>query len=272
MLKLTADNYFSPTANAEYMSVSQYKSWLKCPANTLNWLNGGAAEEDSEALIVGRYVHAWAESPEAFGEFKSLYRDHIFNKKNEPYAQFKKADEMIACLDADPKVKWYLRGDKEVILTAPLFGAEWKIRADVDNDPLNYMLDLKTCKSISEFGWVWSEAESRNVKVSFVEEWQYMVQAAVYSEVERIARGRDSHKDFYMVAVSKEKTPDHALIDLTDPARIETELARIAENLPRILAVKSGTEPPRRCEHCEYCRKTKRVGSPVHYTELREAI
>ena len=107
--------------------------------------------------------------------------------------------------------------------------------------------------------------------MSFIEEWQYPIQVAVYSEVERLARNRDTYKDFYIVAVSKEKIPDHAIIDLTDPERRELELNRIKENLPRILAVKSGQEPPRRCERCDYCRRTKMVGRPVYYTELKEA-
>ena len=269
-MNLTPSNYHSKEANLFYMGSSQYKSWLKCEAHTLNWLNSGCADEDTDALMAGKYVHAWAQSPEAFENFKAINSGYIYNKKGEPYAPFKKADEMIECLQADPKIKFYMQGSHEVILTAQMFGVPWKVMIDVDNDPLNYLLDLKTTKSISEFGWVWSEAESRNVKVSFVEEWQYMIQAAVYSEVERIARGRAEHKDFYIIAVSKEKTPDHQIIDLTDPARISQELDKIAAALPRILAVKSGAEPPQRCEHCEYCRKTKRVGSPVHYTELKE--
>lgn len=110
--------------------------------------------------------------------------------------------------------------------------------------------------------------DGKNVKVSFVEQWGYMIQAAIYSEVERIARGRESHRDFLIVAVSKEKVPDHAIIDLTDPVRLQDELSKIEANLPRILAVKSGAEKPDRCECCDYCKATKRVGKIIHYTEL----
>jgi len=271
--KLTASNYHSPEANRLYMGVSQYKSWLKCEAATLNWLTTGAQDEDTDALMVGKYVHKWSEGPDAFAKFKAEHPEIISSRgatKGELKKDYKDADAMIACLEADPKIMFYLQGSKEVILTANLFGAPWKIMIDVDNDPLNYLLDLKTTKSISEWGWVWSPEENRNTKVSFIEEWQYMIQAAVYSEVERIARARDTRKDFYMVAVSKEKTPDHALIDLTDPDRVEAELQKISENLPRILQVKQGEIPPARCEHCDYCRATKKVDKIVHYTELRE--
>ena len=263
---LTKQNYFSPESNKKYMSVSQYKSWMECPAKTIHWLNPGEPEEETDALVAGRYVHSWAESPEAFAEFKLQNSAYIYNKKGEPYAPFKKADEMIEVLEADPKIRFYLNGTHETILTAELFGVPWKIMVDIDNDPLGYLADLKTAASITEFKY--DPRVGR--RVSFIEQWDYMIQAAVYSEVERIARDRDTHKDFYIIAVSKEKAVDHAIIDLTDPARIAEELALIEANLPRILLVKSGAEPPTRCECCAYCRGTKRVGRPVHYTELKE--
>lgn len=270
---LTADNYHSQLANNLYMGVSQYKSWMACEANTLNWLTSGESEEDTDALMVGKYVHKWSEGAEAFERFKANHPEIISSKgptKGELKSDYKKADEMISCLEADPKIMFYLQGNKEVILTAELFGCQWKIMIDIDNDKLGYLADLKTTKSISNWEWVWSEADNRSIKVSFIEEWQYMIQAAVYSEVERIARGRDNHKGFHIIAVSKEKTPDHAIIDLTDPVRIETELQKISANMPRILQVKAGVIPPTRCEHCNYCRSTKKVDKIVHYTELRE--
>lgn len=273
-MQLTSENYHSKEANLFYMGTSQYKSFKKCEASTMYWLTTGTKDEDTDALMVGKYVHKWSEGLEAFEIFKKENKDYIYNKKGEPFALFKRADEMISCLESDPKIKFYLQGNKETILTADLFGIPWKIMIDVDNDPLNYLLDLKTTKSISDWGWVWSESEGRNIKVSFIEEWQYMIQAAVYPEVERIARGRETRKDFYLIAVSKEKTPDHAIIDLTDVEqypRIDAELQKIAENLPRIIQVKTGVIPPIRCEHCDYCRATKKVDKIVHYTELREA-
>lgn len=268
-MQLTHSNYHSQAANMEYMGTSQYKSFLDCESNTMHWLTSGEPDEPTESCVQGNYVHAWNQG--TLDQFMVDYAGAIFNKKGEPYAPFKKADEMIATLEADPKIMFYLTGAKEVILTAELFGVQWKVMADVDNTDLNYLLDLKTTRSITEFGWAWNEAEGRNMKVSFIEEWQYLLQMAVYSEVERIARNRHTYKDFYIVAVSKENPPDHAIIDLTDPERRELELSKIREALPRILAVKSGQETPRRCERCDYCRRTKRVGSPVHYTELKEA-
>ncbi|CVK18494.1 PD-(D/E)XK nuclease-like domain-containing protein [Sporomusa sphaeroides] len=269
-MQLTAGNYHSQAANLHYMSVSQYKNWISCEAATLANLKGEYEPEDKTALLVGQYVHCWAEGPDALEKFICDHPEIISSKgptKGELKSEYRHADEMIACLANDPKVMFYLQGRKEIILTAEMFGIPWKVKIDVDNPGLNYLLDLKTTKSITEH--VWSD-EIRKY-VSFIEEWQYMIQVAVYSEVERIARGRDNWRDFYCIAVSKEKVPDHAIIDLTDHDRVQEELNKIRENMPRIIAVKAGKEPPVRCERCEYCRATKKVDKIIHYTELMPA-
>lgn len=266
---LTPENYYSPEANREFMSVSQYKSFLKCEAAALAELNGEYAREEREALLVGQYVHSWSEG--TLDEFICNHPEIISSagkSKGELKFAFKVADAMIATLQADPKVMFYLSGRKEVPIVGEIAGVPWKGKVDVLNDNLNYILDLKTAQSIAEFKY-----DPRfGKRVSFIEQWDYMIQAAAYSEIERVAAGRETHKDFYMVAVTKQNPPDHALIDLTDPVRIEAELQKIRDNQPRIIAVKNGELAPHRCENCAYCRATKQVGKPVHYTQLEEAI
>lgn len=269
---LTAENYYSREANQRYMSVSQYKKFSSeyggCEAAALAELNGEYEPEDKEAFLVGNYVHAWSEG--TLEEFKCSHPEIISSKgptKGELKKEFKVANQMIACLENDPKVMFYLQGLKEVAITAEISGTMWKGRIDVLNNDLNYILDLKTAKSLTEFHWSNAHAS----RVSFIEEWGYMIQAAVYSEMERLHAGRDTYKDFYIVAVTKQDPPDHQIYNLTDPVRIETELQKIAANLPRILQVKAGEMPPTRCENCAYCRATKKVDKPVFYTELKEA-
>lgn len=57
-MKLTQRNYFSPRANKEYMSVSQFKSFEKCPAAALAEIKGKYKREKTTALMVGSYVDA----------------------------------------------------------------------------------------------------------------------------------------------------------------------------------------------------------------------
>jgi hypothetical protein len=234
------------------------------------WLTGEVEQEEKEALIVGNYLHSWNEGAEAHADYKAKYADFIFNKKGEPYAAYKKADEMIACLQADPKAMFYLEGQKEVIQTVEMFGTPWKFKIDVLNPERNYLLELKTTASIREAVWVSGEDGKRR-PTNFVEGWGYLLQAALYAEGERLFRKGDEWRDFLCIAVSKESPPDHELIRLRDDERFRQELAAVSERLPRILEVKKGAETPVRCGTCKYCRASKKITVPVMWSQLMPA-
>lgn len=270
---LTAENYHSPAANIHYMSVSQFKSWDMerggCEAATLADLRDEWTPDPKEAFIEGNFVHAWSEGK--LDEFCALHPEIISSQgptKGQLKANYKVCETMISYLKNDQKVMFYLRGQKEVIITTEMFGIPWKVKLDVLNDDLNYILDLKTAK---DFSGEWVVRDGKNVKVSFIEKWGYHTQAAIFAEVERIYRGGDGWKDFFMVAVTKQDPPDHELINLSDPEMFRTELDRVHEKLPRIIAVKSGKEPPNRCGTCKYCLSTKKVSAPVWWAALQPA-
>lgn len=266
---LTNENYYSRQANRLYMSVSQYKGFLSCEAAALAELNGEYEREEKEVFLVGNYLHAWAQGPEYLDRFVENNPEIISSKgatKGELKAPFKVADKMIAALQGDQKVMFYLQGEKELPINAMICGVPWKGKLDVLNDKLNYILDIKTAQSITDFKYV----PAIGGYASFIEQYNYMLQAAIYCEMERVAAGREGHKDFYIAVVTKEDPPDHAIINLTDPVRIETELQDVAARLPRIIKVKAGELEPDRCECCRYCRRTKKVGELVFYSDLRE--
>ena len=56
MVRLNSKNYYGKKANQEYMSVSQYKSFLKCEACAMAELNGEYEREESSALLLGSLV------------------------------------------------------------------------------------------------------------------------------------------------------------------------------------------------------------------------
>lgn len=64
-MELTAENYYSPEANAEYMSVSQFKSFagtdgkLACEAEAMAELRGEWEMKKTTALMVGSYVDSY---------------------------------------------------------------------------------------------------------------------------------------------------------------------------------------------------------------------
>ena len=264
MLQLTHENYHSNAANLEYMSRGQYKEFAHgCEAKQMATLSGAWVDEPSIALEVGQYVHSWND-----GTRREFIANHsnMFTQKLTLKKEYKVADKMIACLEHDPFVLYCLEGEKEVIVTAEMFGAPWKVMLDVQNNERRRIVDLKTTRSVTEHVW----DEELRKKVSFVEAYQYPLQMAIYTEVERIAMSRScgDWSEFLIVAVSKEKSPDKAIINMTDHERLVKELAEVEENMPRIIAVKSGVEKPIRCECCDYCRSTKVLTSVIDYTKL----
>src|SRR5665648_798980 len=215
MLKLNKSNYFSQEASFQYMSNSQYKNFMSCEAMAIAELSGNWIREPSDALLIGSYVHLWQE-----GRRREFISEHpeMFKKSKELLKKFVDADKMIKTLEGDPFVMYVLEGQKEVILTAQMFGSQWKIMIDSHNLEKRRNLDLKTTWSITDKVW----SEENWAKVSFVEKYHYLLQMSIYSEVERIANGREPGDwlDFYIVAVSKEKFPDKAVINTTDPERL----------------------------------------------------
>ena len=264
MIQLTRENYHSLDANRAFMSNSQYKAFLECEAKQKAILDGLHIEETSDAFLVGSYVHSWSEG--CRDEFISEHPEMFLKNKKELKALFRLADDIIYTLEKDPLCMHMLEGQKEVILTAEFAGTPWKVMLDAYNVDRRRIVDLKTTKSIREKTW---DNEVRE-KVSFIEQYKYILQAAIYCEIERLAAGRSEGDmfDFYMVAVSKQEPPDKEVIDLRDPERYYYELEQVKVNMPRILAVKSGQEVPIRCEKCSFCRNTRKLTGAIHYTEL----
>lgn len=263
MIPVTRDNYFSLEVEREYMGRSQYLNFLDCEAQEMARQAGEWQEEKSTALLVGNYFHAWSE-----GTLERFKKEHheIFTQKGELRADYKRAEVMIACIQNDPLCMHMLEGEKEVVYTAEFAGAVWKVMIDVKHEKRKRMVDLKTTKSITDYLW----NEELRAKVNFVEQYNYPLQAALYSEIERRACGREEGDwlENYIVAVSKEPFPDKAVIHMNDPERYQLELERIELNMPRVLAVKSGAEKPVRCERCNYCKSTKKLTKAIHYLEL----
>lgn len=241
-MNLTNDNYYSPEANQEYMSVSQYKDFQKCEAMALASLRGEWTRPQTTALLVGSYIDAWFE-----GTLVDFLRAHpeIFKKNGTLKSDFVQAEELIAFVKKDPMFMRYMSGKKQVILTRELFGTPWKIKIDsYHNDKI---VDLKVMRSME-----------RIMGKSFVEHWGYDLQMAIYAAVE----GRDLAT--YLAVVTKQEIPDKEIISIPLWRRNEL-LAEVEKDMPRILAVKSGKHPARRCGVCEYCRATKMLTEPIDF-------
>lgn len=261
---LTAENYYTRDADEEYLSVSQYKNFCGtygkpgCEEYALAKLHGDWVEdmEDSDALMVGSYVDASFEG--TLDVFKAQH-PCMFKKDGTLMAKYLRANEMINRCERDELFMAYMAGEKQVIMTADLFGAKWKIKID-SYFPDKCIVDLKTCQSISK---VFYHADTGHL--NFMEEWGYYIQGAVYQKVVEINAGKQL--PFFIAAVSKEKEPEIQVIAV-EQAKLDEALADVEKNVPQILMLKRGEIEPMRCETCDYCKHTRVLKEPIWSSEI----
>lgn len=240
---LTNDNYYSHEANCEYMSISQYKQFIKCEAAAMAQLKEEYVTPKTTALLVGSYVDSWFEG--TLGKFY-LENPELFKKNGSLKADYLQAAQIINRVQRDPLFMEYMGGKKQTIKTGELYGCKWKIKID-SYHPGDKIVDLKVMRSME-----------RIMGKSFVEHWGYDLQMAVYAAIE----GNDLST--YLAVVTKETPADMEIIEIPKWRR-EESLNEIAKNMPRILGVKTGKLEPERCGVCEYCRATKTLKAPVDF-------
>ena len=261
---LTADNYYSAEADKRYMSVHQYLDFvghmgvMGCESRAMAKLNGKWKEETTTAMLVGSYVDSYFE-----GTLEGFKEEHpeCF-AKTKPYglkAPFKQAEKMIARCEQDDYFMSTLAGEKQVIMTAYLFGCEWKIKMD-SYLPGIAIVDLKTSADIHK---AWKVQDYGYA--SFIEYWGYTLQMAVYQKVVEINTGK--RLPCYISVVTKEDSPE-IKVSFIDQQALDHALYEIEMNMQSVLMVKNGEVEPVGCGKCDYCKATEVLTGPVHFMDL----
>ena len=195
-------------------------------------------------MLVGSYVDSYFEG--TLARFK-ITNPEIFNSRTgELKSDFLHANTIIRRIESDPLFVQYMSGKKQVIMTKPLFGCDWKIKMD-SYFPNDKIVDLKVMKSME-----------RVMGISFVEHWKYDIQLSIYSEVE----GNDL--DTYIACATKQDEPNIEIIHIPKWRHREC-LREVSEHMPHILAVKNGEEEPIGCGVCPYCRSQKKLTEPLDF-------
>lgn len=267
-MKLTKSNYFSQEANRHYMSVSQFKSFLPsyggCEAQAVAKISGEYEQPSITAFMEGHYVHAWNEG--TLDEFKADNPD-LYSSRGATAGQlksnFQHCNKMIEVLESDSLVMKALAGQKEVIMTAELFGIPWKVMLDSYQPEVSIFADLKALKEMDGKWW----NKDAQAYENFLDHYGYTFQMSVYAEIEKRVTGRKEWLLPHMVIVTKQDPPDHEIIYF-DYDVIEQSLHIVSKHIERVKAVKAGEVEPIRCEKCEYCRLTKKIHTIKLFSEL----
>lgn len=247
---LTPGNYYSPEANMAFFSCSQVKSFAECPARTMAELRGEYVRPVTDSLLVGGYVDAYFE-----GTLDGFIAAHpeIITRSGTLKAQYQRANRMIARAEADPRFMEYMIGVKQAIYTGTIDGYPFKAKLDVLHS--ERIVDLKTT---ADFKPVYKPGQGR---MTFIEAYLYTLQGAIYQAVE------GQNKPFYIAAITKEAQPDIAVIRVGQHY-MDSEMKLLRDNLPYYDAIKQGVVEPHRCEHCDYCKATRKLTGPIELEEF----
>ena len=273
MKKLTEDNYYSKEANKEYCSASQLKEFLDCKgrfaceAKAIAIINGEYEEEieppTEKAFLIGSYVDCALLTPDELPKFIENHPELFSSRgatKGQLKAEFQIANKMIERAKQDKFFMRTLEGDHQSILTGKIEGLKFKAKLDVLNP--KWIVDLKTTKSITQT-YLNPLTKQRE---TFIEFFDYITQAAIYRELVKQNYGY-GNIPFYISAISKEKEPDIAVIQIPNEM-IDERLEFLKPYIENVKLLKEGKATPCKCGNCDYCRKTKVLTKPILLQDL----
>lgn len=260
---LTPENYYSDEANRIYLSNSMFKAVYGYPGDPYPCEAAAllGPKESTEALLVGGYVDAAFESDKAFEDFKAAHEDELMLKSRKGYYQFvKDADRAIARARRDPVFMSYLNGQHQAVMTGEIGGHAFRIKMD-DYVPATRIVDLKYVKSAGE-----SYNEALKRRVSFIEDYGYDVQGAIYREVVRQNTGR--LLPFFVAYITKEDPCDFGVVEIPDAMLCDAlEYVKLALAARPMADVRKS---PRYCRRrsCGWCRDQKALSGPMSYPDF----
>ena len=253
-MKLTQRNYFSKKASMEFMSVSQFKAFERCPNAALAEIKGKYKRETTTALLVGSYVDAYFE-----GTLANFIKGHteIFKRDGTLKAEYVQAEAIISRILQDKLFTEYLSGKSQAIMTGEINGVAVKIK--VDSLHPDKIVDLKVMGDFAD------KDDPEVGRQPWFEHWCYDLQGAVYQEIVRQNTGEKL--PFYLAAATKEKVTDLDIVHLSQ-SMLDFALDRFKESVEMYDAMKHGIIEPDRCEKCEYCKISKKLTKPTESDEF----
>ena len=251
-MKLITSNYYSSEANREFMSVSQFKDFMKCPAMAMAKLNGAYERDFSKALLLGSYFdESLTGTQKSQQKFLMENEKNIYKKNGGKYTEFVQADETVALVEAQPLMMHYLSGKHQIIMNGVIEGVPFKIRMD-SYKPGEYIADLKYMKSL----------RSPNLFEPMIKYWGYDIQAACYQE---IVRQNTGEKLPFIFVVATKETPAHLEVGEISQWNMDEAFEKVRKNIKKFQAIKNGEIEAERCEEydCDYCTTTKIIKEPI---------
>lgn len=243
-MELKEENYYTNEANVEYMSFSQFKDFLKCPAYAIAKIKGQWKDEETESLLVGSYVDSYLDGE--LDKFKSIHPE-LFLKTGELKASYRMADNLIKEIENDAEFKRLLTGERQKIMTGFIAGVPFKIK--IDSLLKDRIVDGKVLKDCEDcyIDKEWHRFHYKN---------RYDIQGAIYQQIN--IQNTFEKLPFTLAIITKEKQPDKRVFEFSDET-LQDALNEVIVKAPVFQAMKNGTQPIYACGCCDYCKSIKKI-------------
>lgn len=263
---LTNENYHEEYGRKNYMGFSQFKNFEECEVMAMAMINGEYEKPKTDSLLYGSWVDAHFSEEEA--EFIEKNKDSLYSPKTgKIYAAFNGVETTIAFIEnyendeGDHILARYWGGEHQVIMTGEIAGVPVKIKID-SFFPGKAIVDGKVMKDLEP---VWVERDGHNMKLNYIEAYEYMLEGALY---QAIVEQRTGDKLPFILNVVTKETPPNAELVKIDQFMLDVALERFKEKAPRYQRIKMGLEKPIGCGKCPICVAKKQIYAPQPYTKL----
>lgn len=259
-MQLTDSNYYTPEANQEYCSASQYKDFMGfplrhgCEERALKAISGEYQQETTKAMLMGSILDALWENddPEYIIE---RFPDCVSSRgttKGQLKSEYQAVIDMYQRTLREEKFCAYMSGEKQVIMTGEIEKLPFKIKIDSFIDG-KAIVDLKTTQTLDRYFRYYIPDSGE--KLPFYMAYGYDIQLAIYREIVRQNTGNTLN--CYLACVDKKPHPICDIIELPQKL-LDEALDRVKQNCETIIMLKNGEVKPIRCEQsdCDYCRDT----------------
>lgn len=253
---ITSENYFSAENTMRYMGASQFKKFRKCEAAALAEIAGQYVQPTTISMLVGSYVDAHFEG--TLDIFKAK-NPSIFRRDGSLKTDFQQAEYIISRIERDELFMKAMDGEKQVIMAGEIEGVPVKIKIDSYREHKT-IVDLKI---VRDFSPVYVNGRGR---LPFYEYWGYDIQGAIYQEIVRQNTGETL--PFVLAAATKESETDLQVISL-DNAELAAALEIVRTDIKHFHNIKAGLIQPARCEHCDFCKFTKKLDRVMTSEEFK---
>lgn len=232
----------------DYISFSTWSRYRECEVSALARDKGEIEFEATDAMIVSQYVEAkLIGTDEDVAKLFEEYPQIVNSRTGEPKVAYTRAEAAAEQAKDDSVFMSLLQGDKQVKLEGEINGV--KVLGYADNINSRFISDLKAMANINR---VWSEEQRR--KVSFVEAYNYHVQAYIYQELYRQKTGL---KLPVFLTVMTKTDPSRRVIVTFDENMLGDAEQLFKGSLLRILKLRAGDKDPTPCGVCDHCAKTQ---------------